>query len=90
MLHSILFFLLLLSGLQVARLRAQRLPIPYRASDENFPNPARGFYYQTAYRPQGGREPAPLNAVTLRKWRDSGISLIEMLDDSLGARVRFA
>jgi hypothetical protein len=50
----------------------------YRPSDENFPNPERGFYYQRAYRPQGGREPAPLNAAALRKCRDSGISLVRM------------
>lgn len=51
----------------------------YAASEENFPNPERGFYYQTAYRPrEGAPPPAPLNVGALRKWRDSAISLVRM------------
>jgi hypothetical protein len=50
----------------------------YRPSDENFPNPERGFYYQTSYQPREGYRPPALNAAQLRKWRDSGISLVRM------------
>lgn len=50
----------------------------YTASQEIFPNPERGFYYQTSYNPRDGRIPAALNTAALRKWRDSGISLVRM------------
>ena len=50
----------------------------YQPIDENFPNPERGFYYQTSYQPRAGYRPPALNAVALRKWRDSGITLVRM------------
>ena len=50
----------------------------YQPSDENFPNPERGFFYQTSYQPRPGYRPPMLNSVALRKWRDSGISLVRM------------
>ena len=50
----------------------------YTASRENFPNPERGFYYQASYNPQDGFRPQPLNSAALRKWRDSGITLVRM------------
>jgi hypothetical protein len=71
MFHSIPLFLALVSGLPGA-------PVTYPASDENFPNPERGFYYQASYRPRAGQAPAGLDAGQLRKWRDSGVSLIRM------------
>lgn len=61
----------------------ERIPGPgsarvtYEPSDENFPNPERGFYIQEAYRPDVLRT-APLEEGRLRKARDSGISLIRM------------
>jgi hypothetical protein len=58
---------------------ADTVSAAYAASEENFPNPERGFYYQTSYRPrEGSPPPAPLSAAALRKWRDSGISLVRM------------
>jgi len=48
MLRSILLFFVLFSCLPAAPLSAQSVQITYRANDENFPNPDRGFYYQTA------------------------------------------
>ena len=78
MLRSILLFFSLLSCLPATPLSAQTLPTTYRASDENFPNPERGFYYQTSYTTRTGQAPGSLNAGQLRKWRDSGISLIRM------------
>ena len=50
----------------------------YPPSDENFPNPERGFYYQTSYQPRPGFVPPALNAPALRRWRDSGITTVRM------------
>lgn len=52
------------------------LAISAAASDENFPNPERGFFVQTAYNPV--RKPQPLDGAMLRRARENGMSLLRM------------
>jgi hypothetical protein len=49
----------------------------YPSSDEDFPNPERGFYVQTAYNPERGQT-RPLDAGMLRHARENGMSLLRM------------
>jgi hypothetical protein len=49
----------------------------YPPSNEDFPNPERGFYVQTVYNPERGQL-HPLDPAWLRRARDSGISLLRM------------
>lgn len=49
----------------------------YPPSAEDFPNPERGFYVQTAYNPERGQT-RPLDAAWLRRARDNGMSLLRM------------
>jgi hypothetical protein len=45
-------------------------------SNDNFPNPERGFFIQTAYNPD--RQPQPLDPAILRRARENGMSLLRM------------
>jgi hypothetical protein len=56
--------------------QAQMNKASYQPSEENFPNPERGFYYQATYQVRGGKASPPLEAAGLAKWRDSGVTLI--------------
>jgi len=49
----------------------------YTPSEEDFPNPERGFYIQATYNPEQG-PPRPLDPATLWRARESGISLLRM------------
>jgi hypothetical protein len=49
----------------------------YPPTDEDFPNPERGFYVQQSYNPEQGR-PRPLDPASLRRARENGISLLRM------------
>jgi len=46
----------------------------YRATDENFANPERGFYVQSAYNPEASTK--PVDPAMLRSARENGISLL--------------
>jgi len=50
----------------------------YLNSNDDFPNPERGFFVQQAYTPEGGR-PRPLDPASLRRARESGLSLLRMV-----------
>jgi Domain of unknown function (DUF4832)/Domain of unknown function (DUF4874) len=47
----------------------------YQDSEEDFPNPERGFYVQTAYDPEAGSV-SPLDGAMLRRARENGITLL--------------
>jgi len=49
----------------------------YPVSDEDFPNPERGFYVQSSYNPERGT-PRPLDPAILRRAREDGLSLLRM------------
>ena len=49
----------------------------YQPTEENFPNPERGFYVQQAYNPEHGQT-KPLDPVWLRRAREEGVSLLRM------------
>lgn len=47
----------------------------YRGSDQNFPNPERGFFIQNSYNPVRGTT-GPLDQAPLRRARDNGMTLL--------------
>jgi hypothetical protein len=49
----------------------------YQPSDDDFPNPERGFYEQQSYNPERGQL-RPLDPARLRHARDNGTSLLRM------------
>ena len=49
----------------------------YPSSDEDFPNPERGFYVQMEYNPENGQS-RPLDPAMLRRARENGMSLLRM------------
>jgi hypothetical protein len=49
----------------------------YAPSGDNFPNPERGFYVQTAYNPERGQTRS-LDPAMLRRARENGMSLLRM------------
>ena len=53
------------------------LTAAYQPSDENFPNPERGFFIQRSYNP--ARKSEPLSVDALRAVRGRGISLLRMI-----------
>lgn len=59
--------LILALCLAPALVEGQEVKATYAPTDENFPNPERGFYYQTAYNPRPGQTPPGLSAGSLRK-----------------------
>lgn len=53
--------------------------ITYEASDENFPNPERGFFIQRSYNPgRKSRAAEPLSVEALRAVREKGMTLLRM------------
>jgi hypothetical protein len=48
----------------------------YAPSNEDFPNPERGFYMARGYDPE--KNPPPLNPAQLRRTRNSGITLVHV------------
>ncbi|MCH8494808.1 MAG: DUF4832 domain-containing protein [Balneolales bacterium] len=75
--QSIFIFSLLLFVVQEGFTQSDDLvEIVYTSTDENFPNPERGFYTYNASTPSATSSGSSLNAQTLRQNRDEGRSLI--------------
>jgi hypothetical protein len=66
-----------LIGLLLPLLSLPLAAATYLTSDDEFPNPERGFYVQQAYNPETG-PPHPLDPAMLRRARDSNMSLLRM------------
>jgi hypothetical protein len=62
--------------LLIAAIAIRVVAATYPVSDQNFPNPERGFFVQTAYNPE--RKPGPLSAAVLARAREHGMSLLRM------------